>query len=88
MKMTLEQAPKEKTRAEWAESTIEERMSIAAIASRIVSAELGKRPMPIERTTEEVKATIIAHAIQMAFAIARGVALEDIRRHGDRIDQV
>ncbi len=86
MNLSLQQ--NEKTRAEWAEETISERKAVAEITATIVAAELTKIPEPIHLIDPKVKSSIVAYSIQLAFTIARGVALEDIRRHGQRIDMV
>jgi hypothetical protein len=78
----------EKTRAEWAAETIEERMAIAEIAGKIVAAELPKYPSALTHMDNGAKANLCAHAVQLAFAIAKAVAMEDVRRHGQRIDHV
>lgn len=87
MKMTLEQLPKEKTRAEWAAETIEERMAIADMAARIFASAITKEDR-LPEILDSRKSQLMAHAIQAAFTIAKGVALEDVRRHGARIDSV
>ena len=86
MNIRLEQTAKEKTRAEYAEETLLERQAMAALTTQIVCAELHKYPQRLEAMDAKQKASIIAHATQVAFTIARAVTAEDVRRHGSRID--
>lgn len=75
-----------KTRAEYAEDTIHNREVMAQITATLAAAELGKRRQPLDEMAAPQKARIIAHAVQFAFAIARAVVAEDIRRYGQKID--
>jgi len=79
--MTLSLSQQGKSAEDYAMDTVEQRKSVANIAAQIVCAELSKYHTLVKLPVAD-KAELVAHAVQLAFAIAKSVSAEDVRRHG------